>query len=90
LSINSLAIGDLNRDRRLDVAIGDGIGKIVSVLLNSGRGRLERRVDYGAGPTENSAGPRSVAVGDLNGDGRPDLATVKVSSVSVRLNATRR
>jgi hypothetical protein len=88
----SLAIGDLNRDGKRDVAIGlesDIGGKIVPVLLNSGGGRLEKRIDYSAGPTDNGAGPRSVAIGDLNSDGKLDLAMSKFASVCVRLNTTR-
>jgi hypothetical protein len=36
---------------------------------------------YGTGPD-----PESVAIGDLNGDGRADLATANNGSVSVLLN----
>ena len=90
LGFHSLAIGDLNQDRRPDVAVGVGHGKVISVHLNSGGGRLMRRIDYSAGRTDNGGGPRAVAVGDLNGDRKLDLATVKTASVSIRLNRTRR
>src|SRR5262245_51784627 len=39
----------------------------VSVLLNDGIGGLEPRVKFAAGLT-----PSAIAIGDLNGDGRPD------------------
>ena len=55
----------------------------VSVLLNSGDGSFQVKRDYGpAGPA------RSVAIGDLNGDGSPDLATANAegNTASVLLN----
>ena len=42
----------------------------VSVLLNSGEGSFPRRIDYPA-PQH----PRSIAIGDMNGDRKPDLVT---------------
>jgi hypothetical protein len=81
----SVAIGDLNGDSRPDLATANYQAGTVSVLLNSGVGRLQAKVDYGTGGLANS-----VAIGDLNGDGRPDLATANVvvgdNAVSVLLN----
>ena len=54
------------------------------MLLNRGDGSFEAKRDYATG-----SGPESVAIGDLNGDGRPDLAianTDVTSTVSVLLN----
>jgi VCBS repeat protein/PASTA domain-containing protein/FG-GAP repeat protein len=75
-SPRSVAIGDLNGDGRPDLAIANfggevpsTIGTTLSVLLNRGDGSFQPRVDYPTGK-----GPLSVAIGDLNGDGRPDLA----------------
>jgi hypothetical protein len=91
MGFGSVAIGDLNRDGKPDVAIGVDSGmETVPVLLNGGGGRLKKRIDYNTGPSDNGWGPRSVAIGDLNGDGKPDLATVKqLASVLVLLNTTR-
>jgi hypothetical protein len=79
----SVAIGDLNGDGRLDVAVADDSHSSVSVLLNSGNGGLQDHVDYAVGFL-----PLSIAIGDLNGDGKADLATANTfgSSVSVLLN----
>ena len=82
---SSVAIGDVNGDGRPDLAIANGelADNSVSVLLNDGAGGFEAKVDY---PTGHS--PVDVTIGDLNGDGKPDLATANLSSssASVLLN----
>jgi FG-GAP-like repeat/PASTA domain/FG-GAP repeat len=78
----SVAVGDLNGDRRLDLAAandGDNEdGNAVSVLLNRGGGRFRGKHDYRTGRD-----PRQVAIGDLNGDGKPDLATANARARAV-------
>jgi hypothetical protein len=83
-----VAVGDVTGDGRLDVvATYSGVfftsGKLVQVLPGDGTGRLVRGTTIVVGDN-----PVSVALGDLNGDGRPDLATANAgaSSVSVLLN----
>jgi hypothetical protein len=73
----SVTIGDLNGDGKLDLATANR-GRYhdsVSVLLNRGNGSLRATRDYYASYSES----QSVAIGDLNGDGKPDLATANVS-----------
>ncbi len=71
----SVAIGDLNGDRKLDLAAADrgpytDSPGWVSVLINAGDGGFATKRDYRIG-----GGPESVAIGDLNGDRRRDIAT---------------
>ncbi|HKD34985.1 MAG TPA: FG-GAP-like repeat-containing protein [Gaiellaceae bacterium] len=81
---DALSIADLNGDGRPDIVTGDDSGT-VSVLLNRGDGTFEARHDYdgGDGPTY---GTNYTAVGDLNGDGKPDLAIGQEGGVSILLN----
>jgi len=65
----SVAIGDLNVDGKLDLAVANFSASTVSVLLGNGDGTLLPKFDYGTGIC-----PSSVAIGDLSRDGEPDLA----------------
>lgn len=82
-----LVVGDFNGDGKLDMAIGNDLGgsppPTVSVLLGKGDGTFQTFVDYAIGG--NSA---ALAIGDFNGDGKPDLAaaTGPTSTVAILLN----
>jgi hypothetical protein len=56
----------------------------VSVLLGNGDGTFQSAQNYGT-----DFGPSSVAIGDLNGDGYPDLAVTNAlrDNVSVLINS---
>ena len=69
-SPGSVAIGELNGDRKPDLAVANEEANSVSVLLNSGDGTFPPLRDYLTGEA-----PASVAIGDLNSNGRRDLAT---------------
>jgi uncharacterized protein (DUF2141 family) len=76
----TVTIGDLNDDRKPDLAIANHRRDVVSVFLRDGS-FLPRR-DYRA-----KGEPLALAIGDLNGDGKPDLASANLeSSVSVLVN----
>ena len=85
---HSVAIGDLNRDGKLDVVTANSGIDNVSVLLGDGVGGLAAPVDYSTGT---GSSPDSVAVADLNRDGEPDVVTANYNgTVSVLLNTSSR
>ena len=81
----SVAIGDFNRDGDLDFVVthAGGGANSVGTFLGQGDGSFLPRVNFGVG-----MGPNWVAVGDVNGDGKPDIATANPPSqnVSILLN----
>jgi hypothetical protein len=77
-----LIMADLNSDGRLDLAVvNNGGSGTVSVLLNNGDGTFPAiGVSYAVG-----IGPRGMAVADVNGDGKPDLAVANRTSTTVSI-----
>jgi hypothetical protein len=77
----SLAVGDIDGDGKPDIAAR---GSNVGVLKNSS---VSGTVDFLANQSFSAGfGPissHSIAIGDLNGDGKPDIATCAGSSVAV-------
>jgi uncharacterized repeat protein (TIGR01451 family) len=78
----SVAAGDLNGDGHPDVAVTNINSNTVSVLLGNGQGGLGAATQYSVGTSRDLA-PTSVAIGDLNGDGKPDLAVADGNTPSV-------
>jgi FG-GAP-like repeat/FG-GAP repeat len=83
----SVAIGNLNGDGKPDLATANYGSETVSVLVNKGDGSFGPKRSYVVG-TDASGGPRSVAIGDLNADGKADIvaANEEEGFVSVLLN----
>src|SRR5262249_1241788 len=86
----AVAVGDLNGDGIPDLAVANFFSNSASVLLNttppgSTAPSFAARQDFATGSF-----PESVAIGDLNGDGIPDLAVAnnRSNSTSVLLNTT--
>jgi len=77
----SIAVGDFNRDGLPDLAVVNNnyeYDNNVSVLLGDGDGSFQAARSFGVGNL-----PTSVAVGDFNGDGLPDLAVTNSISDNV-------
>ena len=86
----SVAIADIDGDGKLDLVTANGVGSNspsnnISILAGTGTGSFAAATNLNLG-----TGPWTVAVGDLNNDGKPDLATSNywTNNVSVLLNTT--
>ena len=84
-SPTSVAISDLDGDNWLDiVAANSGNGHVSAFRSTSTTGTISftSSTDLSAG---SSSGPIAVAVGDTDGDGKPDLMTANYSNSTVAL-----
>jgi FG-GAP-like repeat len=80
----SVAIGDLNGDGKPDLAVIDAnppnLSNSISVLLGNGDGTFQSKTTYATG-----LDPVSVAIGDLNRDGKLDLAVTNEHAGTVSI-----
>jgi hypothetical protein len=76
-----VAIADFNGDNHQDLVVAneDNSGT-VSIFLGKGDGTFKSQVQFSAGSQ-----PQGMAVGDFNGDGKPDISVVDVFSTEVGL-----
>jgi hypothetical protein len=80
VSPSSIAVADFNKDGHADIAVSDAGAYDVTVLLGNGKGGFKQAP---GSPLKVSAPPTSIAIGDFNGDGRDDVATVAYLSNGV-------
>ncbi|HEX8174171.1 MAG TPA: VCBS repeat-containing protein [Pyrinomonadaceae bacterium] len=85
----SISTGDFNGDGNLDLVTADmgpysngyfGGNGFVSILLGRGDGTFQGAVSYGVGMV-----PHSVAVGDINQDGAPELVVANAYSNAISI-----
>ena len=70
---SAIAIGDLNGDGHQDLAVANLGSGDVTVSLGNGDGTFRTAVGYGTGDGQ-IAFTSGIAIGDVNGDGIPDVA----------------
>ena len=66
----SLAIADVNHDAKPDIIVANIEDETVTVLLGDGKGHF---TPAAGSPFACGQNPNDIAVGDMNGDGNPDL-----------------
>jgi hypothetical protein len=83
---NSIVAADVNGDGKLDlVALTPYNG--VFIFEGKGDGTFQTPVAYATGCTTSVGSCNALAVADLNGDGKPDLAFPVNNGISIVLNA---
>ncbi len=83
---NSVAIADLNGDGKLDIVVSNWCinntvpcpSGAVAVLLGNGDGTFQAPTTYSSGGVYGT----DVAIGDLNGDGKPDIVVVNCGNAA--------
>lgn len=73
-----LAIGDLNRDGWLDIAVANADSDSVTLLFNSGNGHFAAPIDLPV-----AGNPRGIALGDFNRDGTLDIAVTRFAAAQL-------
>jgi hypothetical protein len=75
-----LIVADMNGDGNADLVLS---GSSVIIMLGGGNGTFQHVLHYSLGSRHSLPSPSSVAVADLNGDGKPDLAVTSTDDSAV-------
>ena len=87
----SVATGDFDGDGKPDLVVANYADDTVSVLLNASNGSVLTGLGFDtikfAGATTYQVGshPSAVAIGDVNGDGKPDIVVTNASDDTVTI-----
>ncbi len=84
LALRSMAVGDLNGDGKPDLAFqsNDTTGGGISILLNTGNGTFGTPAYYPVGDRRRLC-RRGIAIGDVNGDKKPDIVVGSRSTTAI-------
>jgi uncharacterized protein (TIGR02145 family) len=81
-----IAVGDFDGDGYPDIAVANNVSNTVSVFRNTGISgnisltNFSLKVDFPVG-----SHPSGIAVGDIDGDGKPDIATANYATNSISI-----
>src|SRR5262249_8918704 len=81
LSPIDVVLTDVNRDRKLDIALINYQSVTIGVLLGKGNGTFQSQAEFPIGGN----GPGALAAGDLNNDRYPDLALISGNKHDLRV-----
>jgi FG-GAP-like repeat len=79
----SIAIADLNSDGKPDLAVANADDNAVAILMGQGNGTFIANVNS---PVAVGGRPASIALADLNGDGKLDLAAADLNDGTVSVS----
>ncbi len=69
--LGNIVVADFNGDGNADLAVANSASNTISVLLGNGNGTFTSNTDFTA---DTKSSVQWLAVGDFNGDGKPDIA----------------
>lgn len=85
-SLYNIALEDLDGDGKLDIVSPYVAGGVISILRNTSTpGSIDGSSFAGAVNITATSGPGSIAIGDIDHDGKPDLATTSSNSNTISI-----